>query len=94
MTTLGFPSIPGDLQNKYPGFTVDSLRLDNAGIWDYSTIISYDDYIRKVFISGNYIANIVSQYSGLTCYPHALPPPREGKNGEMRPGEDQLVRSR
>jgi hypothetical protein len=70
---LVFPLLPPDVAATLQGFTTDSLKLSNAEIKDFDRIYSYSDYIYKVFNEGKYIANIVGQYSGLVCYPHAIP---------------------
>jgi hypothetical protein len=64
-TTFQFPSLPLALAQELTGFTTDSLKLINVEIKDFSDIDSYDDLIKSMFVSGNYIANIVPQYSGL-----------------------------
>ncbi len=64
-TSFKFPSLPADLAAKLTGFRTDSLKLTSVEIKDFSGISSYDDLIRKMFVSGNYIANIVPEYSGL-----------------------------
>ncbi|MCX6243235.1 MAG: hypothetical protein NTU98_00895 [Bacteroidetes bacterium] len=67
-TTFKFPALPDDLVKIYAGFIADSLKLSSVEIKDFSQVSSYYDLIRKMFVSGNYIANIVPGYSGLIRY--------------------------
>ena len=67
-TTFKFPVLPEDLAKVYTGFSADSLKLSSVEIKEFSQISSYYDLIQKMFVSGNYIANIVSGYSGLIRY--------------------------
>ncbi len=64
-TSFKFPALPAGLAAEFPGFSIDSLKLSSVEIKDFSGISTYDDLIRKMFVSGNYIANIVPKYSGL-----------------------------
>lgn len=64
-TSFKFPALPADLAAQFTGFSVDSLKLSSVEIKDFSGITSYDDLIKSMFVSGNYIANIVPKYSGL-----------------------------
>jgi hypothetical protein len=64
-TSFKFPTLPADLALQFTGFTVDSLRLSSVEIKDFSGITTYDDLIKKMFVSGKYIADLVPKYSGL-----------------------------
>jgi hypothetical protein len=64
-TSFAIPVVPVDLLSQLPGFTKDSLKLSSVEIKDFDGISSYDDLIGKMFVAGNYIANIVPKYSGL-----------------------------
>jgi hypothetical protein len=68
VTTFTFPVLPDDLAMVYTGFSADSLKLSSVEIKEFSQISSYHDLIEKMFVSGNYIANIVPGYSGLIRY--------------------------
>jgi hypothetical protein len=70
-TTFTFPTLPADLAAEYIGLSSDSLKLNSVEIKDFSGISSYDDLIKKMFVSGDYIANIVPQYSGLIYHMNA-----------------------
>jgi len=67
-TSFAFPDLPVDLANSFTGFNISSLKLSSAEIKEFSGITSYDDLISKMFVSGNYIANIVPEYSGMIYY--------------------------
>lgn len=64
-TSFKFPALPADLAAQFTGFSVDSLKLSSVEIKDFSGIATYDDLIKKMFVSGKYIADIVPKYSGL-----------------------------
>jgi len=64
-TSFKFPVLPADLAAQFTGFSVDSLKLSSVEIKDFSGIATYDDLIKKMFVSGKYIADIVPKYSGL-----------------------------
>jgi hypothetical protein len=75
-TSFKFPALPADLAIEFPGFSADSLKLSSVEIKDFSGISSYDDLIKKMFVSGKYIANLVPKYSGLIYY---MSPSKTGK---------------
>jgi hypothetical protein len=64
-TSFKFPALPSDLAAVFTGFSIDSLKLSSVEIKDFSGITTYDDLIKKMFVSGKYIADIVPKYSGL-----------------------------
>jgi hypothetical protein len=70
-TSFIFPNLPADLAAEYIGLSADSLKLSTVEIKDFTGITSYDDLIQKMFVSGNYIANIVPKYSGLVYHMNA-----------------------
>jgi hypothetical protein len=64
-TTFRFPSLPAELESQFVGLVTDSLKLSSVEIKDFAGLNSYDNLIKSMFVSGEYIANLVPQYSGL-----------------------------